>query len=63
MRDSLGCAFSGVMLMVVLYFLFFFAAMIEPGLAILIMVAGIFIATGTVVAFVVWLAAVLRRRD
>jgi hypothetical protein len=48
--------------MLVLYFLFLLLAMIEPGLAILVMIAGILVGTGTAVAFVVWIAGLLRRR-
>ena len=62
MRGTFGCAIAGVVLLFVLYFLFLFVAMIEPGFAILILVAGIFVSAGVIVAFVMGIVDLVRAR-
>ena len=55
MQGSAGCLVAGVALLAVLYFLFFLMAMIEPGVAILILILGIFVGAGTLVALIAWI--------
>lgn len=63
MKSSLGCAVTGLLLLLVLSVAFFLLAAIEPGLAILTMIVGIIVAAGSLVAFVVWVVeAVTSRR-
>ena len=61
-RGSLGCAVAGGLLLLVLYFLSLLMLMIEPGVGILIMFLGIFVAAGTVVALVIWIAGMITSR-
>ena len=62
MRESGGCALFGVALLFVLYGLFFLMAMMEPGVAILIGIAGVFVGVGTIVAAIVWIFETTRSR-
>ena len=62
MRGTFGCAVAGVVLLFVLYFLFLFAAMIEPGFAILILIASIVIGAAVIVALVMGIVDMVRSR-
>ena len=64
MRTPLGCVIAGLLILVFLYFAFYLAAMVEPGIAILILIAGIFVGAAVAVAAIVWVAGLFaRHRD
>jgi len=63
MRGEAGCALTGVAMLVVMYFLFYIMAMIEPGVAIIIAVASLFVGAGTIVAIIVWIVEAVRSRN
>jgi hypothetical protein len=62
MKNSLGCALVGVVLLLILYVLFFLLGAIEPGLAIVTLIVGILIAAGTVTAVVAWIVEIATSR-